>query len=794
MLFFLIGRVRRFSATLLFVPALLAEGELLDVTRAVVVAPASSDQTEKKAIAMLVEEVEKRTQTRWRVSTTWPGDGSAVIAIGRAGNLKAVSGTHAAWLADEPDFSQPEGYRLRTGIAGNRAVFVAGNDARGVLFGVGRLLRSLRMHAGSVRVPAGVKLTSAPVYGIRGHQIGNRPLHNSVDAWTLPMWEQYIRDLAVFGTNAVELIPPYAFRGENSPHFVLPPLEMMAEVSRILDEYGMDVWIWYPALEKDYSDLRAVEAAVQACAEVFRKLPRIDALFVPGGDPGHTHPKYLMPYLERLSKALRTSHPRAGVWVSPQGFDTEWLDEFFSALKREPAWLAGVVHGPGVRIGMAELRAKVPKRYPIRIYPDITHTVRSQYPIPDWDVAYALVYDREPINPLPMRYAEVFSDAIRQSAGFITYSDGTNDDVNKIVWSALGWDPKARVDSILREYGSYFIGETHGHAFSRGLLALESNWRGSLLANGQVPLTLFQFQSMERTAPPRLLANWRFQHALYRAYYDAYTRNRLIRETALQERAMEHLQRAGTMGSMLAMQQAEAVLDEAVTVPHFENLRSRIFELGASLYQSIGMQLSFDLYKANRRRRAASLDTVDTPLNDRPWLKKRFADIRQIADESKRLAEIAALANWKNPGPVGFYDDLGDPQSQPHLVREPNSPLPSVNLMPDAPLAWSSYANSGRNAPVKLRYEGLDPEAQYKVRVVYAGEDVSQEQGIRLLADGNVEVHAYMKKPLPVRPVEFDIPAEATRDGELVLSWDREPSPSGRSRGAQVAEVWLLRK
>jgi hypothetical protein len=128
------------------------------------------------------------------------------------------------------------------------------------------------------------------------------------------------------------------------------------------------------------------------------------------------------------------------------------------------------------------------------------------------------------------------------------------------------------------------------------------------------------------------------------------------------------------------------------------------------------------------------------------------------------------------------------------LVREPNSALPSVNLMPDAPLAWSSYANSGRNAPIKLRYDGLDPDVQYKVRVVYGGENVSQDQGIRLIADQGIVLHPYMKKPLPVRPVEFDVPAEATRDGELILSWDREPSPSGRSRGAQVAEVWLLKK
>jgi hypothetical protein len=299
---------------------------------------------------------------------------------------------------------------------------------------------------------------------------------------------------------------------------------------------------------------------------------------------------------------------------------------------------------------------------------------------------------------------------------------------------------------------------------------------------------------MERAASPQVLANWRFQQALYRAYYDAYVHNRLIRETALEARAMELLESAQRMGSLVALRSAEEVLDEAVTQPHFENLRSRLFELGAALYQSIGMQLSGDLYKGFGKGRAASLDTVDAPLNDRVWLKTRFAEVRALPNEAARLKEISAIVNWKNPGPGGFYDDVENPTQQPHFVQNPGSDPPWISPREDGPLSWASYAMSGRRAPVRLQYDGLDPEAQYRVRVVYSGGLVSQEQGIRLLANGNIVVHPYMKKPLPVRPVEFDIPLEATRGGKLTLDWDREVTPSGRSRGAEVAEVWLIKK
>ena len=131
------------------------------------------------------------------------------------------------------------------------------------------------------------------------------------------------------------------------------------------------------------------------------------------------------------------------MWVSPQSFNQEWLDEFLAILREQPAWLGGVVFGPQVRVSLAELRAAVPAQYPIRHYPDITHSLQCQYPVPDWDVAFALTEGREVINPRPLGQAAIFRACRDHTIGFITYSEGCNDDVNKIVWSGLGWDPEA---------------------------------------------------------------------------------------------------------------------------------------------------------------------------------------------------------------------------------------------------------------------------------------------------------------------------------------------------------------
>ncbi len=734
----------------------------MDLSGATVVARANL-----KAATVLVEEVDRRTGIRWPVEQTAEGVQIEIVE-GRSGPA--------------------EGYHIE--VSGG-SVQVTGNDARGVLFGVGRLLRELRMERGAVSIPDGWAETSAPAYPLRGHQLGYRPKTNSYDGWAVPVWDQYIRDLAIFGTNAIELIPPRSDDAADSPLFPLPPMRMMTEMSRLADEYGLDVWIWYPAMDTDYSDPKTVRAALAEWGEVFGKLPRVDAVFVPGGDPGHTEPRVLMALLEKETAVLHRYHPKAQMWVSPQGFDQAWLDEFYGILQTEPAWLSGVVYGPQIRDTLAQVRAKVPKRYPIRHYPDITHSRQCQYPVPDWDVAYAVTEGREVINPRAADEARIFRRTAPYTMGFITYSEGCNDDVNKFVWSALGWNPEAKVEDILREYARYFVSERYGESFARGLLELEGDWRGPLAANAGVEETLAHFEELEHAATPQMLANWRFQQGLYRAYYDAYTRRRLAYESDLERQAMEALEKAGGIGAERAMAEAETILQRAVTERVATDLRARVFELAEALFQSIRMQLSVARYKAIAVDRGATLDTLDAPLNNRLWLEQRFGELRAAASEPERAAGVHEILHWSDAGPGGFYDDLGNLTMQPHLVRDENT-LVGFGPAGTRRRSWWDNAESRYDAPVRMHYEGLDGGARYKIRVTYAGENPRRK--IRLVAGGQWEVHGFIEKPTPLVPLEFDIPHEATEHGELDLAWYGEPGLGGNGRGCQVAEVWLIKK
>lgn len=797
--------------SILFV-CLVCTGSLLaiDLKEAAVVTAPDASITVQKAAQTLVEEIGKRTQARLTRTTEWKSGQGAAILLGTPVQLRRMAGNVVGQLLAAP--SGDEGFRVQVI---SDTVLIAGNSDPAVFFGTGYLLRHMTMRRGRiVEVDDDLKIATAPETALRGHQMGFRPKVNSYDGFTIDMWEQYIRDLAVFGTNAIELIPPRSDDDDESPHFPLPKIEMMAEQSRIAHEYGLEIWIWYPAMDRDYSDPATVEFALNEWAGIFRSLPHIDHIFVPGGDPGHTQPRHLMALLEKQTASLKKFHPDAKMWVSPQSFSKEWIEEFYAIMQTEPEWLEGVVHGPQVRDSIPELRRCLPKRYPLRRYPDITHSRHCQYFVPDWDLAYMLTEAREVANPRPLDQTDIFHAYQDYAIGFLTYSEGVNDDVNKIVWSGLGWDSSVEPIETLREYSRYFIGDEWADGFAQGLMALEQNWRGPLIANFGVETTFQRFQEMEKKASPQTKLSWRFLQGLYRAYYDAWVRRRLIYETELEAKAMDTLRQAGHLGSLIAVAGAESILNKSLTEPVASDIRARLFELGEALYQSIRSQLSVAKYQAIRVSRGANLDTADLPLNNRLWLVQRFGEIREMGNEKDRLAAIDEIVNWTNPGPGGFYDDLGNLARQTHLVRGPGYPIDPAHLESSYvslgrvgygnadrdffdlgqfyPMSWWRTAGTLNDHPLKMRYEDLDPAAQYKLKIVYAGDNTRPR--IKLVADGQYEVHALIAKPTPYTPLEFDVPREATRDGKLELTFTREPGLPGNGRGMDIGEIWLMRK
>ena len=774
--------------------------ERANFSDAVIVVPDDADRVVQKAVVVLQEEVEKRTGRRLQTSNRWPASPKAGIAVGLSSHVASLAPA-LAFRVRAAAIPGPEGFYLSVQTGTQPTAAVAGKDPRGVLFGVGMLLRKCEWARDSLQLPA-LSMATAPKYPLRGHQLGYRPKTNAYDAWSHAQFDQYIRELTLFGTNSIELIPPVSDDDLTSRHMKVPAIEMMTQVSASCDAYDVDVWIWYPNVGKDYESEKGIAYELNERDEVLGKLPRVDHLLVPAGDPGHLHPDVFFPFMDRMAPVLKKHHPDAKIWVAPQAFrpTRAWLDVFYDYINKKPEWLGGVVFAPWVKTPIAELREKVDPALPLRRYPDITHNVSSQYPVRDWDLALALTLHRESYNPRPLAMKAVQNAFDEYAVGAITYSEGINDDVNKFVWSGQDWNPEEEVVETLRDFARLFISSEHADSIAQAILALERNWEGPLAVNSQIEITLAQWRRLEKVLTDFSKGQYRFEMGLLRAYYDAYTKRRLIYETELEMRARDVLRMAAESGSRQAMERAAGILARASTERVATDYRARCLALTDSLFEKIGSQLTVDKYGAKNRTRGAFMDGLDEPLNESQWLLGELRRIRSISDESQRVAAIEAALGRQDPGPGGFYDDLGAAGSLRRIVNNvPWHEDPGTLLSPRiahsyrmhtkagqmAPLAWKHQAYTIYETELHFVYEGLDPEATYRVRVVYG----TKGQKIRLVADGEYEIHGLIDTA-PLRTQEFAIPQAATADGHLKLTW----SCGEAQRGVQVAEIWLMKR
>jgi len=788
------------------------QAQALDLSAAKIVCLTANKNFLLRTPVVLQEEIQKRTGIRLTVTNKKTSSAGPAIVLIDANDLSGLSENQRKALAALPSISA-EGYQI-TETGGDRAILISGKDPRGLLYGVGYLLRKLEMRPGRVELKRDISMASNPFYPLRGHQLGYRPKTNSYDAFTVGMFDQYIRDLALFGANSIEILPPRTDDVPTSPHMVLPPAKMIVEQSRICKEYGLDVWMWYPNVGKDYENPDSIQSELRERENVFSSLPKLNAVFVPAGDPGDLTPDVLFHWLEKEAVVLRKYHPDAKIWVSPQGFNTNqhWFDEFFAQVNKQYPWFGGVVFGPWVRIPIRKLRQLVDPAIPIRHYPDITHSLSCQYPIPHWDPAWAKTLGRECINPRPQDERTIHQAVEKYCIGSISYSEGTNDDVNKFVWLGQDWNPDMPVIETLRDYARFFMGPDFTEPAAQGIADLENNMRGSAITHSGVDLTLLQWQNMERQASPALLQNPRFQMCLIRAYFDAYTRRRLIYETEREEEAKDVLSLIQPGNADEANNKARKVLGLPYTAPIGTAYKTKCFALADSLYKSIGAQLTVKRH-GGMGGRGNFMDFIDFPLTDAPWLLEKLLAASKMGTEAEKIEAIDGALHRDDPGPGGFYDHFSDPQSWYRIVpgnlswaEDPgNLESPHVGfgtglegigwqndpLAPDFkgkifPQNWISQAMTLYGVPLKIHYDGLDSGSDYRIRIAYTGRFKSH---MRMMTEGGYMVHDFIKtgkEPL----YTFELPKSAIKNGAVTFVW----TCNEKDRGSQVSEMWLIKK
>ena len=167
--------------------------------------------------------------------------------------------------------------------------------------------------------------------------------------------------------------------------------------------------------------------------------------------------------IERYETLNKTDHPAAKTIVSTWVFhDDDWAGLY--------KWIEAY---DGVDYILADshtdfpkypLEHPVPKGIPVITFPEISMWGRAP-----WGGYGA--------TAMPKRFERLFRQAERISGGFMCYSEGLYEDINKEVVNGLYIDPSARVDDLLRTYASYYLPGTDPEDFVKLCGIFEANHR-----------------------------------------------------------------------------------------------------------------------------------------------------------------------------------------------------------------------------------------------------------------------------------------------------------------------------
>ena len=421
--------------------------------------------------------------------------------------------------------------------------------------------------------------------------------------------------------------------------------------------------------------------------------------------------------------------------------------------------------------------------------------------------------------------------------GVGAYSEGTNDDLNKAVWSGIAADPSTSIEDLVAQYARYHFGDALETQAVDLLFGLEQNWVGGESATNPHVLStlavaegiLAHTHSDNRTATIAA-DNWRLQMYLYRAYYDAYVQARYRRESLVVDQAKECLATAsaGNTAAAIAAARHQLLLSRPADT-EAQGWKAMCMTLLDAMNTTVGTEV------IQGQVTSMNINSIDQPLSDAAFLldqleliSKRWPD---HGDDAGRAAAIRALLDWEEPGPGGFYDNLAprsalDSTANIHLdpgqgAREDPayyfSPLTTAEAAKVSSkehdnathprLSWQSSAMAFYDSSIKLDYYPIDARANYTLEIVFvtkaprktpaaAGSTAaSYLEQMQLLANSHI-LRDFFLPPYPMQKLILPVPAAAVAasDGVLTIECRQHSGLGGTGRTCNIAEVWLRKQ
>ncbi len=464
--------------------------------------------------------------------------------IGQRCGAKVVTAGQAAWLVElgiEAGIGT-EGYRIVDGPGGS--VRIVGNDERGLLYGVGRFLRSSRYDRGGFS-PGPWRGTSVPCCPMRGIYLATH-FNNYYEAASTEELERYVEDLSLWGFNLLALAYPHWQYSGYDDAAARKMTEHLRRIMTVAKQVGMRVSVG-DALNGGFTstpqELRCTPVpdplgghgnfGVNLCpskpaarAELLKNWEQLLDQFAEPGldcitywpyDEGGCGCPDCWPWGARgylsLSRAVsalvRQKSPRVKVILSTWTFDTppagEW-EALRAALEQDKSWVDYIQADAHEDFPRFPLERGVPGGLPLISFPEIS--MWGQNP---WGGYGA--------NPLPGRLQRLWDQTQRKLSGGTPYSEGIYEDINKAICSQFYWDPERPAIETVREYAAFEYSPAVADDVVKVVETFEKNHRREQI--GPSAQEAFErVKGIEAKLTPQARAAWRWRIVYLRALID----------------------------------------------------------------------------------------------------------------------------------------------------------------------------------------------------------------------------------------------------------------------------------
>ncbi|MBO7170445.1 MAG: hypothetical protein J6W28_04625 [Clostridia bacterium] len=429
----------------------------------------------------------------------------------------------------EHQHSHTEEFRLIT--TPPATVTICSPSKAGLLFGIGEFLRRISFHAdGSADIPI-LSVYDKPVMSWRAVMTCYHNQDNGYKYWDTEKERLYLEEMALWGNNMAMFSPINMWQRHSNTFVDGTPesasWETMPAMPAIAQElglrYGMlnvpndlfsdDLLYCKRAVEGSGqmifastpcgcpSDPKGRETMLKRRRQLFSRMSHVDFLYIHPADYGACSCAECGPYIptyldlaKDVAAIMRLYHPHAKIYVGTVLITEEGVKEHLIPYlnSKESDWIDGVAYGMhGTALSLPELKAAIPKRLEVVLYPEITMMENwGQIGASPWIRRFAYSLEKRQdmgkacnaIGRWPEVAAQMFGDfptAFDPDTmhdminGAFMYSEGLHDEVAKIIWLRYAWKPDTPREEILRDYCRFYYGEEAAEMAFEALLGME---------------------------------------------------------------------------------------------------------------------------------------------------------------------------------------------------------------------------------------------------------------------------------------------------------------------------------